>query len=328
MFIESNYIDRLIIWDNILTKQQKRQVLNSSTVNSNTKHHIVDKYSTEMSDEVVALILECMSLYRKSSYFETKVYPKYVRYISKIISGLSHYELLDLMVPQWLQSEKEKLQLKLENGGIYRKTKHVTMRPSKGRVDNTTSRNMSEAYPRVNIDTYDGRIVFYVCMAADADLGNPPRSKMEEKRLETSPDGGMRNARENASHNNFRIQGLEMMHNSYNVREERINPISSMRVDNTITKYQHGIGSIIEITNTLFDVDEEHDMIIPNMNIKCEFDLFPPWLQYMILSDPLPVVKTSSSVTTRYDYDIKQMNESGYCQIPRPVDGKVDPKYH
>ena len=255
MFIEPNAFDRLVIWDNILDDQQKRQVLRLVMSNSETQRHMKLKRSFEMSDETKSLVLEGLGIYSKSGYFESKVYPRYVKYIKKTVNNISHYELLNAIIPEWVDAEFNRFERESSIWGEYQKTQHLSWKLN------------------ANVNTISGRIAFYVC--------NESLDFTKERYRIYRP----------------RDLALVNMHPSYDVKYDQIK--QKHFVDSSILHIAN--RDLTALRNTIFKYSFGYDEVIPNHEFQCVYDRLHVWVQYMILFDPLPIIKKveNNEVTTQ-----------------------------
>ena len=245
MFIEPNAFDRFVIWDNILDSQHKRQILRLVMPNSETQKHMKLQRSYQMSDDTKSLVLQGMGIYSKSGYFESKVYPKYVNYVKKIVNQISHYELLNSIIPEWIDSEFQRLENTSKTWAEQYKKQH------------------SHWHLSADVNTISGRIAYYVCNHSHDDTDQIYKRD---------------------HHRDLASIG---MHPGFNVRKNCIE--QREYVDSSILNI--GDPDKTTLRNTIFKYSFTIDDFVPDHYYQCNFDKLPVWLQYMILFDPLPIIK-------------------------------------
>lgn len=249
MYIEPNACDSFIIWDNILELRQRKALLNQTNISRGEKHKLWTLNTYEMNDKGKQTILEGFSSYRKTDYFQNKVYPRYIRTVSTAVNTLTLFDVSKILIPNWINNELERFKKNLENISTSLKLDFMSKEPL-----------------RFNPDCYEGRTAFHITM--NKAIADPSTSYNDHQLSYT--------------------KAWSKIDTSYNVD------------DNTFT-IQDGDREG-KLKNRLFYYDDISYEIAP-LNIKCSFDHFPTWMQYMILSEPMPFVNaTNDCITVYHEY--------------------------
>jgi len=148
MYIEPNACDSFIIWDNILDRRQKRTLLNQTNLSRLNKSQILGLNTYEMNDDSKKVILEAFALYKKTDYFQNKVYPRYVRNVSTTVNRLSLFDVCGLIIPRWLDAELTRFQDNLRE------------------IDSNKLKNdfMEKETLHFNPNCYEGRLAYHIVM--------------------------------------------------------------------------------------------------------------------------------------------------------------------
>lgn len=148
MYIEPNACDSFIIWDNILDARQKKTLINQTTLSRSAKTQIVNLSTYEMNDTAKKEILEAFSLYKKTDYFQNKVYPRYIRNVRTAVNNLSLFDVCGLIIPNWLDTELDRFESNL----------------AELNSDRLKTDFMERETLHFNPNCYEGRVAYHIVM--------------------------------------------------------------------------------------------------------------------------------------------------------------------